>query len=840
MDSTSVAVSAESARLVRVFNFISRWSLYLLFFLVPVFFLPWTTEIFEINKQIALVILTALATMAWLGGMVVGKQLAFKGGWLNVFPLLFLAGVLISSFFSLAGYQTWVGQAVQEYTSFLTLASFWLLFYVLMNSADGKHQQRNLMTALFLSAGLAGLVTLLSMLNLFYLPFDFAQMRGFNSLGTINSFGLFMMAVMFVGLAMWSVSDGNDGIIPRGLGGILWKVLVFFVSLVALLTLTAIDFWVFWVLAIAGVVLLLTFHFVYAKRFPSPRRFGLPILVFLVSLLLLFFQTPFKPGVPLVVTPSYATSWNITKQVLSFDGTRLLFGSGPGTFAFDYDQFKPAAVNQTYFWNMRFDRSKSHFLTSLATFGVLTTAAAVLFFLMLALKALERLLFEKDHEEWKMTFVIFTGWSLLALYHLLYSSNLTLHFLFFAMSGLLASQVIGLKWQKKFAQAPKAALLASFLFVVLAVGVLAGVFVSHKRYTAELAFAKAVQADASQEPLSQVIANLVRATKANGLSDIYYRNLSSALLVQAANVLAGAKGEELTDGQIKQVNALVAASVNAANTATQIEPNNVSNWVTRGAIYRDLMNFVGNAENFAVATFSQAALLEPINPTHYVSLGQIHLQMADRAAALAGNEDEELAKTAIEARNQALATAEQAFNTAARLKPDYAPAYYYLAAVYERQGRLAEEATLLSALYANDRTNVGLGFELAILLLRLQELDAAKAAFESVLNLAPDYSNAMWFLASVYELQGNPQKALELLEKVANLNPDNQLVAKRLERMRAGEITTFIPKPVEEGEQSAIEVEGGEITDKELPEGAEEQIEDIAAEVEAEEEEASF
>ena len=53
-------------------------------------------------------------------------------------------------------------------------------------------------------------------------------------------------------------------------------------------------------------------------------------------------------------------------------------------------------------------------------------------------------------------------------------------------------------------------------------------------------------------------------------------------------------------------------------------------------------------------------------------------------------------------------------------------------------------------------------------------------------------------------------------------------------------MTTFIPQPVEAGEQGATEVEGGEVIDEELPEGAEEQIEDIAAEVDAPEEETEF
>src|SRR3989338_3751836 len=164
-----------------LFGRVTRWATYLLFFLVPVFFLPWTTSILEHNKQLLFVVLTGVGLLAWLGQMVMSKQFSFKSGWLNLIPGLYFVAVLIASITSLAGYQTWVGQASAEYTSFLSLTLFVVLFYMLLNTAADTLMQRNVLVALFLSAALSGLVTLLGMFNLLHLPFAFAQSNGFNT-----------------------------------------------------------------------------------------------------------------------------------------------------------------------------------------------------------------------------------------------------------------------------------------------------------------------------------------------------------------------------------------------------------------------------------------------------------------------------------------------------------------------------------------------------------------------------------------------------------------------------------------------------------------------------------
>lgn len=802
-----------------IFQKVTLWSTYALFFLLPLFFLPWTTSILEHNKQLLLVVLSILALVAWLGQMVMTKRLTFRSGWLNVIPGVFLLAVLISAATSFAGYQSWVGQAAQEYTSFLSIVMYVVLFYVLMNNASGTQTQRNILFAVLLSSAISGLVTLLGMFNLVHLPFDFAESRGFNTVGTLNGLITFLTAVMFTGLAMWLVSQqGRDRVIPIGNFGVAMRVLIVIVTVVNLIALIAVDFTMFWVINIFGVLLLASFGFIQSQEFPNPKRFALPLVVLLVSILLLFLPTPLKLQLPVVVSPSYGASWQITQSALSSNSGNMLFGTGPGTYGHDYLAFKPQGVNASRFWSMRFDRAKSDLMTSLASFGIIGTALWLALMIWIATKAISRLIFERDHEEWKMTYVIFVGWAVLFLTSILYSMNLTMEFMLWGFTGLLASQVMLKLWNTDFGRSPKLGLATSFAFVIVAVGVLASLFVTGQRYAAEVAFAHGVKADRDGKTMSEVIPHLERAVKYNGFSDTYYRNLAAAQLAQARVKLSEFRAggaTELTTEQTQEVSNLVSSAINSATRATSIEPNSVSNWALRGQIYRDVMSFAQGAEDLASQMFLNAARLEPNNPIHRVSLGRVYLTVADRARSLKNAEDKELAKTATEQETNLLKTAEQTFLAAIQLKNDYLPAHYYLAAVYERQGRLEEAAARLAAVRNANQADIGVAFQLSQLLIRLQKYDLATKELERIVGLKPEYSNGLWYLASMYEIGKKQPEAIKLIEKVAELNPDNQAAKQRLARMKAGEITTKLPEPIQEGQDKVTDVPDGEIVEEE-------------------------
>jgi tetratricopeptide (TPR) repeat protein len=781
-----------------IFDQIIEGALYLLFFLVPIFFLPWTSNLLDINKQMLLVVLAVIALVAWFGKMVFSKQLLFKVGWINIVPGLFLGSVLVSAILSLSTYQTWVGQASQEYVSFLSTAMFVFLFYLIMNTADKTVIQRNSLFALLLSAGLTGLITFLGMFDIYHLPFSFASSIGFNTVGTMNGFILFMSVVMYLGLAMWLVSkDGRYKIVPTGGFGTFLKFLIVLVTIVNLSALMVIDYWLFWVINIIGVFLLSGFGFVQEKEFPNVKRFFIPIVILFLSILFLFLPSPMKVQVPLVVSPSYTTSWGIVKKTLDVNKKQMMFGSGPGTFLYDYVAYKPVTVNESRFWSMRFDRAKSSFLTQMANIGLLGSLLWLVFMLWIGAKSLGRLLFERDHGEWKMTYVIFVGWALLLVSQFLYSSNFTLHFLLWALTGLLASQVALKSKKTDFDRSPRIGLVTSFVFVVVCIGLIMSLFVTVQRFAADANFAKAVSLDRSGASIDLVVEKLNRAVKYNDASDRYYRNLSSALLKQTRAKIVSYNAAEFTPEQTQEITGLVQAAVFAANKATEIEPNFVANWSTLGSVYRELMSFAQGAEELSAKAFTNTIRIEPNNPLNRANLGRVYLTVAERVRKLKTAESKELRDAAALQEEELLKGAEESFNAAIQLKGDYLPAHYYLAATYERQGRLEDATNRMLALRNNSLSDVGLGFQLSQLLMRMDRNDLAKQELERIVAINPNYSNGLWYLASIYELESNRAKAVELVGKVVENNPNNELAKNRLQRLRSGEITTVIPEPIQ-------------------------------------------
>ena len=160
----------------------------------------------------------------------------------------------------------------------------------------------------------------------------------------------------------------------------------------------AIDYWVFWVLNIVGVFLLAAFVFIQSAEFPDPKRFMLPMLVLLVSILLMFLPSPLRLGLPVVISPSYSTSFSIAKQALSQSPLRVVLGTGPGTFIHDYVSYHPQAINNTQFWSFRLDRAKSQLITTLAMLGVLGTLLWLATMVYTAVRALGRLIGEREAE----------------------------------------------------------------------------------------------------------------------------------------------------------------------------------------------------------------------------------------------------------------------------------------------------------------------------------------------------------------------------------------------------------------------------------------------------------
>ncbi|KKW44998.1 MAG: hypothetical protein UY95_C0010G0012 [Parcubacteria group bacterium GW2011_GWA2_56_7] len=786
-----------------------------LVFLLPVFFLPTSLDVLETNKQALLVILVACAALAFVGNVLIKKQLTWARGWYNVLPVLLLLSAMISAFVSLGSVVSWLGGSGQEYQSILTTLALTGLFFLVINLVRTDGQERLLFSLFLLSASLVLFSTVLQSFGVFAFPWEFLQARAFNTVGTVNALGLFGIVASVFGTGLWLVSGREEReVFLAGRWGSCERGLIVWVVLSTLFLLLAIDFWVLWTVLLTGSLCLFVFGIARAQEFPHTNRFLLPMLMVVVALLFLVLQRPYNLALPVEVTPTFSASVSIAGETLNAHS--WWFGSGPGTYAYDYAAFRPLDVNATSFWNVRFDRGHSYLLTLLSTNGVVGVGAWLLLVLVLFFGSLRILVTEKRHVVWKMHVVLFSTWLTLIVSAFLYSWNMTLQTLFYLFTALMALQLFHHRSDIRLARSPRMGLLLSFLFVLFSIGIVTVCFLVIQRHVADVSFARAIRADRAGAPMDEVLSALDRAATQNRYQDVYYRNLAEGLLHKIREEI-GPGTEALTPERAAFVQALTAGSVNAAKRATDLAPYQVQNWRTRGDVYRELMPILSDAYTFGVVSYERAVALEPNNPLNHVGLARVYLLDANLKAQLLQSDNVTVREEATRTRLNALTKAETSLARAIELKPDYALAHYYLALVFDQAGKTHEALSKLEAVRAYNPLDVGVAFQIGLLAMRTDQLDYAKQEFERAVTLLPTYANARWFLASVYEAEGNVAQAIQELQILSDLLPDEPLISARLKRLLEGETKKALPEPLDLSGQPALGADTGVVVEEESP-----------------------
>jgi Tetratricopeptide repeat len=334
---------------------------------------------------------------------------------------------------------------------------------------------------------------------------------------------------------------------------------------------------------------------------------------------------------------------------------------------------------------------------------------------------------------------------------------------------------------------------------VASVFILTVAFATISKYRADVAFARATTLYADGGGIDDVILALDDAATANRWSDVYYRNLGSALL-QKVIALA-----QKTDSDPELVRALIGAAVNASIRATELGPTNVTNWELRGDVYRVVSPLVADAAAFAITSYQHAVTLAPNNPKYAVALARGYLAYSDVLTPVVQGNDEEQAALANTAQEETLQKAFDALLGAITLKSDYAEARYYLASVQERQGKLAEAVASMELVRLGAPSDIGVGLQLALLYLRQGKNDVAKQELERIIALAPNFSNAHWFLAAALEEEDDIEGALIQLEAIMTIDSENETVQKKIDALRAGQVTeTALPDPLPSAETPVL------------------------------------
>ncbi len=750
-------------------------------FFIPLFALPWTVSPLEINKQAIFYVFATIAILAWLGQTVLTRTLEVRLSNVWIPFLVFLGAVAISAGLSPDAYTSIFGQAEQEYTSLVTMIFGLVFAFVGTQTFDAKAVRR------FVTVGMvsAAIVGCLGILPFFGISFSVLPT---NVIGTPNALVLYLliMSLLSSGIMMLGHHDSRHEYIVRIIATAV-------IGVATLALLLAIDYSTLWVLTIFGAAVVFGLALLHPTTLAKPVRFIVPMILFVTAVFFIMLPSmmhnPFLPEVAL----STKGSWTIARDVFGHGG--WAFGTGPGTYAVDFAQYHSADLNATQFWDTRFDRGSSALMTMLATLGIFATFAwgvGLLFAFGCALLAYQRA--QHPHD-----LGILAAWAVLAAAWVCYPQNFTFVVMFWVFSSLMFRALPSRHVVFAFERSPRAGFAVTFLFAITSVFILTVAFATVSKYRADITFARATTLYAAGGDIDDVILALDHAATLNRWSDVYYRNLGIALVQKVAKVV------EDPESDPELVRALIGAAVNASVRATELGPTNVTNWELRGDVYRSVSPYVSDAASFAIVSYERAGALAPNNPKYRVALARGYVAYAETLTPSVEGDDEAAAAQAKIAQEEALQNATTILLEAIALKADYVEARYFLASVQELQGKLAEAVASMELVRASAPRDVGVGLQLALLYLRQGKNDIAKQELARIISIAPNFANAHWFLASILEEAGDIDGALAELEIIIAIDPAQDVVQKKIDALRAGQVAaTPIPEPLPTEDPSAL------------------------------------
>jgi len=769
----------------KVFNKITQVSIYLLVFLIPLFWLPFSFEAFEFNKQYLLFFLVSLGILAWLAKQILfDKEIKFKRTPLDIPVLVFFGVAILSALMSADTVSSIFGFYGRFSDGLIGMVSLVLFYFLITNNVTVKEEKEgainihSLLKTFLWSVFFIVLISYLSIFGLWtqidnLLPANFSlppvmMSAVFNpAAGSLEGLSVFL-AVVLVFLISQMVS---------GLENKKGNVLKWLLFLSILLLLVIIDFTAAWILLLVSLLFFVALSLWKRIFREHVNKLLLPIFLVLIAVVFLVintadFQLPFASQLPKEQVLPQSYSWSIGFKSAIESVKSGFLGSGLGTFHYEFAKFKPIDFNQTLLWQIRFDRSGSHIAEILGTMGflgILSFLALVGMFLLLSYFLFQTVTSKPKSQKEERNEVSLALWLplLMAFLALLvgqfvYYQNTVLSFSFWLV---LALSVVS--WQKpvtekrfSFKDFPELSLIFSSVFIVILLVFLGIYFFAGRFYLADINYKEGVGIDKMK--------NLKGAVSFNPYQTQYKLVLARAYLGEV--LVESQKAPEEQDQMALANNVHLAityakgggAGRDYIRGAVEISPNRVAAWETLGMIYRDIRGVAAGSTEWGMKAFETAIKLEPANPVLYTELGKLYLATGDTAAA------------------------RERFDKARTLKPDYIDATLQIALLYESEGNPTEAVKEMENLVQSYPFNIEALFQLGRLYFNVKRTDEAIAQFEKVVLLMPNYSNAYYSLGVAYQLKGQKQDAITAFERVLELNPGNEDVQAKLSQLRAG------------------------------------------------------
>lgn len=626
-----------------------------LLFLIPLFFLPITTEFFEFNK-IALVV-ASLLFMAILALVKTlnGAKIQVTKSHLDAPLILFSLTMLLATVFSINKQTSLYGAQSRWFPALVPFLAL-VTYYYVTNSFEEYSKHIKMALAAFIASGsISTLVSLLSYYKVYLPKLPFAAFSNFSLSGSTTTTALISAFVILSSLGALSQIKGMVG-----------KTLlsaVILLNFYFLLVVASTPAWAALAVGIGAMSVIFNLG-----TFTSNKSFLMILASICIALTALIYipqtrQKLVNNQFPVETTLSLRASWIISAATIQ---DYPLLATGPSTFQYNFTRYKPMGMNNTIFWDTRFDKPFNEILNVLGTTGLIGTVSMIFLMYSLYKQAMSARKIDDNHTETKILAVLVLAG--ISTWFFTYAT-FTVTFLVFAFAGLLVNalahhrsdsvEIISVNFTT-FSTTPTLleddTIDRKYVKYIVALPVLLAVmytgYVNSKVYLAEYFMRQSVEALVKGDGIKAY--NLQKlAVQNNQWRASYYITLAQTNIA-IANAINNSTNPSDTDK--KQAEELVKQAMTTANTAAEVvDPLNPAVWEFRAALYQGLANVAENALDWSAGAYNIAAQLDPANPRLRVQLGMVLMAKKDYLGA--GNQ----------------------FRQATLLKADYANAHYMFA-----------------------------------------------------------------------------------------------------------------------------------------------------------------
>lgn len=537
-------------------------------FLIPLLFLPVTSEFYDYNKQMFLILAASALVLLWVGTFIGDKQVRITRNPYSLPLLGFAASWLASAFLRSPNYADAFFDPNQAGT-FVALVFF---FIAAVNLVRSKKEVETIFHTMVASVSVVAFLAII----------------------WASGLGEKIAPAAFMQNPVWT-PVGNP----------------------------------FSTLVVLGSFVPFLITFLVREKANSAKSLILSISLFLcvVGSGLLAYRM-FRPGSqyrPLFLTQQ--VSWSIALESMK---NSPLLGTGPATYYNSFTQFRPLNFNLRPEWAVRFSSATNWYLQVLSVLGIFGLATYALIVLRTVRFLAQTVRAGSESSLNTIALASAAASTIIFGLQFLLPPSLTLFFITFVMLVMLvvSAKLLGFSSVHDanidivaHSDSGHRTAILPWIALILAVAAIApSVFFAGRAYAAETLFQKALTAAAANQG-KETYDTLISTIRVNPYKDTYHVAYSQTNLLLANSI---ASKQNLTDEERNTVAQLIQQAIREAKNAVALNPTKVSNLENMAAVYRNLLDFAQGADVWTVASYREAIKLDPINPNLRIALGGVY------------------------------------------------------------------------------------------------------------------------------------------------------------------------------------------------------------------------